>query len=819
MRSSVLILLLAAPAWVHAETPESILRESREAFSSIPALQMRATLTIQMQTDEFDQTINSHVVIATQQPNKFRFESGGPAGATVISDGSTVWTYLPVLHRYTKLTGAPSLETALQTVAIFRSLPFLRDATAHVRLLGEEDVAIEGAKRPCNVIEAEYAGSAAQSASKEKAKLWIDKSTHLVLKAELSQFQAKAPFTSGKANVSTIFVADAVTVGEPVSQALFEFTPPKDAKEVDDLFRPPGEKKSDLVGQEAPDFSLSDLTGHEVHLSKLRGKTVLLDFWTTWCAPCRAEMPDLEKIHQQSKDTVVLGINIGEDVDTVGKFVSENHISFPIILGENERIVQDYHVHAYPTVVVVDQEGKVRFQKVGQEPGDGARLRAVLLEAQRPVAPPAAAVEAIAGPVQTAGNRVSAPEVIRKQEPSYTEKARQAKISGTVVLRTVVDAGGAPRDIKVIRSLGYGLDEKAIEAVRQWKFRPGIKDGHPVAVQADIEVNFRLLDSPNGAAATPPARAPQSAEEAFRRGTQLLHQRRIDEGIGLLGEAIRMKPDWSQAWAARAQAQYVKKRYDEAIQDFNEAIRLDSTRPQWYNYRGLSYSYSNRHDRAIPDFTKAIELNPNIAAGYNNRGWAYLETGQLQKALTDLDRAIQVQPDYQRAYENRAKAYMKMQDYARAIADYTAAIELGPTRWQYEQRAEAKRALGDAAGAEADLTRAQELPSPPPAGANFQSSPGRIAVEPSVLAANLVKKVDPEYPELARQAKVSGTVRFRVIVGKDGAVQDMQLISGHPLLVAAARDALRQWVYKPPMVNGQAVELEATVDVIFSPGS
>src|SRR5579884_1195392 len=91
------------------------------------------------------------------------------------------------------------------------------------------------------------------------------------------------------------------------------------------------------------------------------------------------------------------------------------------------------------------------------------------------------------------GGGVSAPSVIYKVEPEYSEEARKAKFQGTVVLFVVVDEHGNPRDLKVLRPLGLGLDQKAIEAVQKWKFRPGMKDGHPVPVQATIEVNFRLL--------------------------------------------------------------------------------------------------------------------------------------------------------------------------------------------------------------------------------------------------------------------------------------------------------------------------------------
>ena len=99
----------------------------------------------------------------------------------------------------------------------------------------------------------------------------------------------------------------------------------------------------------------------------------------------------------------------------------------------------------------------------------------------------------VGGGVFRVGGGVSAPTVLYKVDPEYSEEARKAKYSGTVVIQLIVDSSGRARDIKVVRSLGLGLDEKAIEAVNKWKFRPGMRNGQPVAVQATIEVNFRLL--------------------------------------------------------------------------------------------------------------------------------------------------------------------------------------------------------------------------------------------------------------------------------------------------------------------------------------
>jgi len=99
----------------------------------------------------------------------------------------------------------------------------------------------------------------------------------------------------------------------------------------------------------------------------------------------------------------------------------------------------------------------------------------------------------VGGGVYKVGGGVTAPVLLHKIEPEYSEEARKAKYQGTVLLYIEVSPDGRATNIKVARSLGLGLDEKAIEAVRQWKFKPGYKNGQPVTVAATIEVNFRLL--------------------------------------------------------------------------------------------------------------------------------------------------------------------------------------------------------------------------------------------------------------------------------------------------------------------------------------
>lgn len=105
------------------------------------------------------------------------------------------------------------------------------------------------------------------------------------------------------------------------------------------------------------------------------------------------------------------------------------------------------------------------------------------------------------------------------------------------------------------------------------------------------------------------------------------------------------------------------------------------------------------------------------------------------------------------------------------------------------------------------LTPVKQVPQVPDA------SPLRLGGE--VVSAKLIKKVVPIYPALARQARVSGTVHLEGILAKDGTIRNLQVLNGHPLLVAAAVDAVRQWVYRPTLLNGVPVEVIAPIDVVF----
>ncbi len=134
-------------------------------------------------------------------------------------------------------------------------------------------------------------------------------------------------------------------------------------------------------GSEAPDFTLADLDGNNITLLDLRDKNVYLNFWASWCDPCKDEMPDIEKIHQEylDKDLIVLTINTGEDKETVTKFMEEGGYSFPVLLDLNLDVAREYNTSNIPVSFFLDKEGKVIEKKEGLMSGTEMRKAIELL--------------------------------------------------------------------------------------------------------------------------------------------------------------------------------------------------------------------------------------------------------------------------------------------------------------------------------------------------------------------------------------------------------------------------------------------------------
>jgi cytochrome c biogenesis protein CcmG/thiol:disulfide interchange protein DsbE len=122
------------------------------------------------------------------------------------------------------------------------------------------------------------------------------------------------------------------------------------------------------INQPAPDFLLPDLNGQVVHLSQLKGKVVMLNVWTTWCAPCRQEMPTMETLYRRLKSSDFFMLAVSQDVDgrnTVVPYLQEGDFTFPVLLDVHGEVGKKYGVTGYPETFIIDRQGTVVYHHIG----------------------------------------------------------------------------------------------------------------------------------------------------------------------------------------------------------------------------------------------------------------------------------------------------------------------------------------------------------------------------------------------------------------------------------------------------------------------
>ncbi len=128
---------------------------------------------------------------------------------------------------------------------------------------------------------------------------------------------------------------------------------------------------SGLEGQTAPDFALKSATGENLRLSEYRGDVVMVNFWATWCGPCRQEMPLLDELYSRYGRVgfSLLGVNIDDNPAKAMDMVAELGVSFPVLFDSRKEVSRMYDVQAMPVTVLIDREGTVRYVHLGYKPG------------------------------------------------------------------------------------------------------------------------------------------------------------------------------------------------------------------------------------------------------------------------------------------------------------------------------------------------------------------------------------------------------------------------------------------------------------------
>jgi TonB family protein len=268
---------------------------------------------------------------------------------------------------------------------------------------------------------------------------------------------------------------------------------------------------------------------------------------------------------------------------------------------------------------------------------------------------------------------------------------------------------------------------------------------------------------------------------------------------------LDLEPQNKLAMQSLASLALNQKKWDAAKQWFNRVIAVDSNDAdanyslgfiawsQWYPAYGqarASLRMKQEDPGPLPDGSVKQDLKARF-------------TTIIEDGLRSLNRALEINPNYA-----DAMAYINLLIRERA--------DLDDTKAEYERdKAVADEWVDKALATKKRLAGGNAAPQPAPQLAS-STPPTRIVINGNVAQANKVREVAPVYPPLAREAQITGIVRLNIVIGKDGTVIDIKLISGHPLLIPAAFEAVKQWEYRPTLLNGQPVEVATEISVNFT---
>jgi thiol-disulfide isomerase/thioredoxin len=358
---------------------EALMKQVDEAYRGFTTLQYEEERTSERlaEASQGHSPIKTTTVLAVAKPGKRRSETNFQ-GLRIIdgSDGETMWVYEPVHNEYT-ITNA----SALAAEAPRSNSPPGPKPNISRKTLREETIEIDGQRYDCWVVEtrmSEVPGRRPPSAVQVKmtdvvTTDWIDKKLLIRRQSTITSKQQVPDRPEFQILQKTVYRN--VKINEAIPDSVFTFVPPPDARKVQSIRVRP--MPMDLVGTQAPDFHVKGLDEKQYDLASFKGKPVLLDFWASWCGPCRTSLPALEKIYKEYKDQglVILAVNATESRPIVESFLKKTPLAYPAVLSAGDSgIREQYHVGAIPVFVLIGPDGRIAAHQVGFGGEDDIRL-------------------------------------------------------------------------------------------------------------------------------------------------------------------------------------------------------------------------------------------------------------------------------------------------------------------------------------------------------------------------------------------------------------------------------------------------------------
>ncbi|HUI57535.1 MAG TPA: redoxin family protein [Bryobacteraceae bacterium] len=381
---------LVLPALCAQTLPDAdgLIKGNGAALKEHRSVQYVSEMTVEM-TGQTPMKMGGEISMAFQNPGKMRMDSKMQGiDILMVSDGEATYAYNSMFKQYVKQNAALGPEGIVGMMGV--QMPDMSKIKPVSKTLRDETIEVNGEKHDCWVVESkidkiEIPGVAGAQASAMVLTFWFDKKLGIDLQMTTSM-KMQMP-GAGEMGMNQKMVKKTIKFDEPLPDSFFAFTPPADAKEVPTLM---GSTlpKGDLAGKDAVAFEIKSLDANSYSLAALKGKPVLLDFWATWCGPCRKSIPVVEKLYQDFKaqGLVVLAIDAGEERAVVEEFLKKSPLPYPVVLSADSGIVASYQVSAFPTFIMIGRDGKIVAHEIGyggEEQLRGMAKKAGLTEAAK----------------------------------------------------------------------------------------------------------------------------------------------------------------------------------------------------------------------------------------------------------------------------------------------------------------------------------------------------------------------------------------------------------------------------------------------------
>ncbi len=317
----------------------------------------------------------STVFTAKDADGRTRVEiDDGTQGGVAVDDGKKRWLYVPRLEKYVELPGSqpaqvgeqplPGLDFAVVVKRYVDRYSSLDQRVINAKVAGAETLSTRAGDVACDVVTASYNPPPGMREGSIERRYWIARDSAVVLK-ERSVASMLQPNSANRVTVTQDVDFQDARIGGESDGRVFVFVPPPGARQVES-FRDqgPGENQ---VDRHAPDFTLEDVrSGEAVQLSKLRGKVVLLEFWATWCGPCRYDMPYVQALYDEHGDEGLAVYGVNSEVHTRAvNYLAGAGLTFPTLHDARMRVAMLYQVQALPAFVVIDRQGRIASYMVG----------------------------------------------------------------------------------------------------------------------------------------------------------------------------------------------------------------------------------------------------------------------------------------------------------------------------------------------------------------------------------------------------------------------------------------------------------------------